>query len=314
MGRCQWRCGRLAAGAGTPRGHAAAEGWHAGALRPDLHGTCRLSWERPRAAGARRSLDPPAPVVPAERAGACPGDSQFSGEPAEMTLLRAAVAAAAVVVEVAARRCRTGGCGEEAAAAPAVAQDNPVGAMQSIGTMRVGEASQAMGSATASVSTQMSQQRSDLASAPPTIERPTGSPQGAAGAMPGNVPVSPPGPDPAPIPAAAAGQPVPLPPAPAAPQPGAPVTQTVAPPRVAGTAQGQVSESDARRVQEAVGNVPVTDEALNVDAGAVPDLPLGGTPIPLHADAQRTALLDKRRGRNSRARRSGRAMGEEHLP
>jgi phage-related protein len=198
---------------------------------------------------------------------------------------------------------------EQAAPLEAAASD-PAGAVQSISTMRVGEAYRATGSARTAVSAQSDSQRNGLQSQPPSIQRPTGAPA----STPGNVPVSPSVPDPAPAARADAGQPVPLPPAAAVPQAGAPVTQTVAPPRVNGTPDGQVSQADAQRVQEAVNNVPVTDEALNVDAGAAPSLPLEGDADPARAGEQQSALNDSAAATRQRGAQDAAApMGEDHI-
>ncbi|WP_294539550.1 hypothetical protein, partial [uncultured Rhodoblastus sp.] len=97
----------------------------------------------------------------------------------------------------------------------------------------------------------------------------------------------------------------------AAPQPGPPVSQTLTPPRVAGTAEGHLSEADARRVQDAVASVPVADPALDVDAGATPALALQGEADPAQAVAAQSALMDKAAvARDQGAAEAAAPMGE----
>jgi len=169
---------------------------------------------------------------------------------------------------------------------------DPVGAMDAVGGMQVAGAAQAMGSAQATVAAETSQQQAELAAAPPTIDRPTGAPSGADGVTSEALPAVPAATDPAAVAAVAPGEAMEVSPPKDAPEPGAPVTQGVARPQVTGTAEGKITESDARRVQEAVDDVPVTDEALNVDAGDAPPLELQGDANPAQVQDQQTALME----------------------
>lgn len=199
-------------------------------------------------------------------------------------------------------------------AAESIPAGDPVGAMESVGTMKVAAAAQAMGSATATVAAQSASQQQELASAPPTIDRPTGSPQGADGYAPGQVP-APPAMDPLKkTDVVAAGAPVPLPPVPGAPEPGAPVTQGISRPQVTGNAEGKITESDARRVQNAVDDVPVTDEFLNTTVDEPTDVPLEGDADPAHVQQQQSALMESAATNVAQgALDVAKPMGEDHL-
>nr|WP_245536284.1 DUF4157 domain-containing protein [Terriglobus roseus] len=199
-------------------------------------------------------------------------------------------------------------------AAQSIPSADPVGAMDAVGGMQVASAAHAMGAAQATVAAETGQQQAELAAAPPTIERPTGAPSGADGVAPDNVPAVPAAADPAGVAAVAAGAPMAVAAPQAAPEPGAPVTQGIARPQVTGTSEGKITESDARRVQQAVGEVPVTDEALNVDAGDAPPLALEGDADPAQVQNQQTALMDSAATNAQQgAQDAAEPMGEDHL-
>lgn len=280
-----------------------------GSSTPEAEATETVDPESPGTeSAARAGAGTAGDATPTPTPGAIPPGllGEFSGEPSDAEPPGAA----------------GGGGGGGAAAAPpppepvadTVPAGDPAAALQTIGSMKVGPASRAMGAAAATVSAKTDQQRAELAAHPPVIERPTGSPQGAAGSTAGNVPKSPPGGAPKAVAAVAGGAPVALAPPQAAPQPGASVTQKVAPPQVTGTAQGQLSQADVQRVEDSVENIPVTDEALNVTAGQAPALPLEGDADPAQTDQQQSALMDSAATNlQDGVQEAAAPMGEDHI-
>ncbi|HZI18142.1 MAG TPA: DUF4157 domain-containing protein [Pyrinomonadaceae bacterium] len=142
----------------------------------------------------------------------------------------------------------------------------------------------------ASVNRSVGDERTELASSPPEMERPSGSPVTKQG--PTDAPPSPSEQEAAarteeapegashPVP-----EPEPLPPPPPAP------TQAVAEPQIRGGGeQGEMTDEEVGRLQSSVGSLPTSDPGLDVDAGEPPPLELTGDADPAQADEQRANL------------------------
>jgi len=173
---------------------------------------------------------------------------------------------------------------------PDVSQLEPSAALNSISSLPPGQMLTAMSGVTSSVSNTVGNKRSELASNPPQIERPSGLRPGDATE---DIPVS------ASIQAARRvnriprGESVPTPePKPMAQMPPAPVENVSLPPmgQGGGEQEGQMSAEDASRVRGAVNELPTTDPALNVTAGPAPRIQLEGDADPENVNRQRSEL------------------------
>lgn len=207
--------------------------------------------------------------------------------------------------EVAAGAQATGDCGpdvggaggggtavetEPAPAPPDVSGAEPTAAMGAIGSLAPVEMGRALGAVGQATSRQMGERRADLASNPPSMERPAGSPEtrpsgaietvrSAAGDLAADRRVEQ-------VPATrAAATPIPE----RLPAPPPPPTQAVSAPAVTGGAQREVTPADAQVVRGAVDSLPVTDPGLEVTAGPPPVLQL--------EDDSDPALQAEQRGR-----------------
>jgi hypothetical protein len=210
----------------------------------------------------------------------------------------------------------TGGGGGGGAAIPDAPEEAPVAgpanadpasAMSSIAALDPVPAQQALGGVTAAVGRTVAADHGELANAPPEAKPPAAPPGGAqakpvaaASAAPGTV---------AKIPTAA-------PP---------PATKVVVPPvtgpmpempapHVTSNAEGQLTAADAQHISESVSELPVSDPALNVTAGAAPTLALVAAADPQRAAEQRDAVAKSTQTAAAAARRDAALpMGEDHI-
>lgn len=180
----------------------------------------------------------------------------------------------------------------QAAPIPEVSQSEPAEAMGAIASLPPARMQAALGGVSAAAAKSVAAQKAELAARPPEMDRPSGAPAQRDTTQPVVPPGLPPSKDKAAVDRAPTGQPVPVPqptpvklPAPLAIQP--------APAQPKGDAP--VSDADAARVQVAVENLPTTDPALNVDAGAPPKVTLEGDSDPQRA-ADQQARVDQATG------------------
>jgi hypothetical protein len=212
----------------------------------------------------------------------------------------------------------TGGAGGGGGAIPDPPQEaptavpanaDPASAMESVASLDPVPAQQALGGVTAAVGRTVAADRGELANAPPEA-KPPAAPPGAAATKPtaiaaaaatgsvGKILAAPPG-------AATA---VATPPLPATPIP------EVQAPHVTSNAEGQLTAADAQHISESVDALPVSDPALNVNAGAAPTLKLDGAVDPERAAAQRAEVAKSSQVAAEAARRDvAQPMGEDHI-
>jgi hypothetical protein len=215
--------------------------------------------------------------------------------------------------------CGGGGGGAAATptpppAPPDVSQSDPAQALASVSNLRPAQLQAALGGVTASVSHSVGQHRDELAANPPQIERPSGAPAGQTGearaAGRGGASASA---DRRNLERVPTGAPVPIP-EPDTPQLAAAPAPQVPTPRVAGNAQGQLSEADVHNMQVAVRNLPTTDPSLHVTVGAPPQLALEGDADPARAREQRATLDTSAAEAQAQGQLDAAApMGEDHI-
>ncbi|WP_199512586.1 eCIS core domain-containing protein [Nucisporomicrobium flavum] len=175
-----------------------------------------------------------------------------------------------------------------AAGTPDLSGQEPEGALAAAGALPATQMRDSLAGVDASVNRSVGERRTELAAAPPSMDRPVGAPQTQHGT-----------PESAP-PAASSlstlqevtpdtlgkqklpeGRPAPS---------GPPPTDRVAPPHFADTGQDSLSEAEVRGLHNAVDAVPTTDPALNQTVGAAPAVSLSGDTDPALADEQRRRL------------------------
>lgn len=169
----------------------------------------------------------------------------------------------------------------------------PAEAMSTVASLGPAEMGQAIGGVTAAATGEVSQEHATLEAAPPTLERPAGSPQtrskdaakraasaAPASATPADVGDAPPG---APAPKSKV---EPLPPTPPAP------TTGIAVPHAAGGTQQTASAAEAQALRDSINALPTTDPGLELTAGPAPTVKLQGEADPNRAAEQRRLLDD----------------------
>jgi hypothetical protein len=189
------------------------------------------------------------------------------------------------------------------AEAPVADPADPAGAMAGIAGLAPAEAGVALSGVAGAATAATAAERERLAAEPPSMERPSGSPEtrpvtasptGTPGppSSPSDQPALVPAPTPAPVTAPAA-----LPPPPEA------AVASVPSAPIAGGAQGTVSASDAEALRSSLDDLPMTDPGLALDAGPVPTVSLDGDADPQRVQAQRHDVD----ARASETREAGRA-------
>jgi hypothetical protein len=171
---------------------------------------------------------------------------------------------------------------------PAVGGGEPEAGLDTVAALPPTAAAAALGRVRAAAMGTVAAKRSELAAAPPQLERPTGAPSAAEAA--------------AEAPASVAAQRAPAKverarsrpslsrPAPAAPPPApAPAIAAVPDLRVGGSTAG-MTDADRAAIRQSIRSLPTTDPALNVTAGAPPALDLRGDADPSQAAEQRVEL------------------------
>jgi hypothetical protein len=180
-----------------------------------------------------------------------------------------------------------GGAAEEpaAAAAPDVSQSDPAQAMGAIKGLPPVQMQQALGGVSQASTKAVSDQRQELSTNPPQMQRPSGVPAQRDPAMPVG-PVAPANTAGAgDVERTAEGEALAVPQPAALPAPPPNPTAGLRGPRVPGEAE--MSEADVAKAQSAISDLPTTDPALNVTAGDPPTLDLAG-------DADPTLVADQR--------------------
>ncbi|MEY9860676.1 hypothetical protein ABH935_006313 [Catenulispora sp. GAS73] len=188
-----------------------------------------------------------------------------------------------------------GGGGADAAppapAPPQVATQEPQAALATISTLPPDQMQATIGGVDQSVQTSVGKDRTALAAAPPSIQRPSGAPQVLNGPPTSAPPVA------TQVPKMEAPPPqqkgveqkpqekqVAKGPAPAA---------NVQPPSVAGDTEGKVTQEEADRVQGSINNIPTTDPSLHTTVGPAPTVQLTGDKDPAQTDQQMDTLHDR---------------------
>jgi hypothetical protein len=205
---------------------------------------------------------------------------------------------------------------EAAEPPPDVAQMKPAEALGAVSTLEPVALDNALGGVRSSVSNDIGARREDLATNPPSVERPIGAPiskQELAAAVP-PAPALPKKPDATKVAAVAPGADKKTP-APAATPDAPPAAITkLQTPNVGSDQGGTVTAEDAAKAKRAISRMPVSDPGLDQTAGPPPVMALEGNADP----ARMVEQHDKLRGQLTEARGRGAAevaapMGEEAL-
>jgi len=282
------------------------------------------------------SADTPGPTVagpgPDQAPGAAgpgpdaqePGQDQAPGAaPSEDASLEAGGGGCAGAPEQSAAPEQGGGCGggggggaaaaePPQAAAPDVSAQEPRAALASVSTQQPADMVDSLGQVDSSVSTSVGKDRSDLQSAPPTADRPSGAPETLSGKPPEAPPVA------AEIPRVGEAKPPEQGKQPQAADKdvhnGPAATAGAAAPTVAGDAQGKLSPEESSHLERAVDDIPTSDPALNATVGPAPQFELKGDTDPALTDQQvknlgetTTKVVDV--GRQDAAQ----PLGEDHV-
>ncbi|MEZ0112594.1 hypothetical protein ABH920_006617 [Catenulispora sp. EB89] len=197
----------------------------------------------------------------------------------------------------AAKACGGGGGGGGADAAPPapappqVATQEPQAALATVSTLAPDQMQATIGGVDQSVQTSVGKDRTALAAAPPSAQRPSGAPQVLNGPPTSAPPVAtqvpkmeapPPqqkGPEQKPQEKQVAKGPAPA--------------ANVQPPSVAGDTEGKVTQEEADRVQGSINNIPTTDPSLHTTVGPAPAVQLTGDKDPAQTDQQMDTLHDR---------------------
>jgi len=191
----------------------------------------------------------------------------------------------------------SGGCGGGGGAAPAdvpptaapdVSQSDPAAAMGAIANLPPAQLQSALGGVSQAATTAVGKQKEELAANPPQLERPSGVPAQRDASVAVLPPGVPPAKDPKAIERTPAGESIAVPKPEPLPPPPPPATQKVTSPKLPGDAP--MTENDSAKAQAAVRNLPTTDPALDVTAGAPPKLGLAGDADPKRPDEQRAKV------------------------
>ncbi len=183
-----------------------------------------------------------------------------------------------------------GGAAEEPApaAAPDVSESDPAQAMGAIKGLPPVQMQQALGGVSQASTKAVSDQRQELSTNPPQMQRPSGVPAQRDPAMPVG-PVAPANTAGAgDVERTAEGEALAVPQPAALPAPPPNPTAGLRGPRVPGEAE--MSEADVAKAQSAISDLPTTDPALNVTAGDPPTLDLAGDADPALVADQRAKV------------------------
>ncbi|MFI9381967.1 DUF4157 domain-containing protein [Kutzneria sp. NPDC052558] len=198
------------------------------------------------------------------------------------------------------------------AAAPDVSAQEPRAALASVSTQQPADMVDSLGQVDSSVSTSVGKDRTELQSAPPAADRPSGAPETLSGKPPEAPPVA------AEIPRVDEAKPPEQGKQPQAENKdvhsGPSATAGAAAPTVAGDAQGKLSPEESAHLEHAVDNIPTTDPALNATVGPAPQFELKGDTDPALTDQQAKNLNDTT-GKVAEVGRQDAAqpLGEDHV-
>ena len=200
------------------------------------------------------------------------------------------------------------------AATPDVSGAAPADAMAAVAQLPPAEMGAALGGVGTAAATAVAADRAQLAAQPPSLERPSGSPEtrpaGAARAAATSSAAAQRGVAAARVTPTGGGGGTPSQVA-GLPEPGPAATLRVAAPPVAGGQQHEVTAADAQALRDSVDELPVTDPALAIDAGPAPTVTLDGDADPQLATGQRTQVEQRTTAAAAEARTdAGRPLGE----
>lgn len=188
--------------------------------------------------------------------------------------------------------CGGGGGGEvpdkPPPAAPDVSGADPTAAMGAMADLPPAQLQTALGGVTSAASKAVGQEKQKLAANPPQLERPSGVPaqrDPSVPVVPRGVPLPN---DPKAVNRVPAGQSIPVKRPDPLPAPGPVPVQSAPTPKL--PAEGELTDADSAKVTAAVDDLPTTDPALKVTAGAPPQLELAGDADPKRSDEQRAKL------------------------
>ena len=169
---------------------------------------------------------------------------------------------------------------------PDVSQSEPSAALAAVSNLPPAQLQSALGSVTAAVSNNVSQQKAELAANPPQADTPTGSekPAVAKAAPAGGEALQP-------LTKTAEGEEKPVPePEPLPPEKAPPKVITPSP-VVRGNEEGNLSDADASSMKASLKQLPTSDPGVNgISAGSTPKLALEGNADPKKAQEQRAEL------------------------
>lgn len=173
--------------------------------------------------------------------------------------------------------------------APDVSGADPSQALAVISSLPPAKMAAAFGDVSSSVSRAVGEQREELVTNPPTMERPIGAPATRQTELTDSLPVSS-GEKGRPVERVPEGEAKPVPqPQPLLPAP-APPTQSVPQPQIQSSSESQMSSSDVAAVQASLRQLPTTDPGLEVTVGSPPSLNMEGNADPARIQEQKGKL------------------------